>query len=86
MASRWGVSWGDAWGASWEIVAPAPTPAPTPAPAPAGGVGGFRFPIPALLVSRLAKQLIDEDELLMLMAKRIASAGLLTGRSDGKTH
>jgi hypothetical protein len=49
-------------------------------------VGGFRFPIPALLVSRLAKQLIDEDELLMLMAKRIASAGLLTGRSDGKTH
>lgn len=78
MPSTWGVSWGDAWGVSWDINT---TPAPTPAPAPVGGIPyPRRFPVPA----RLARQLLDEDELLMEIARRLARAGLLTGSSNGK--
>jgi hypothetical protein len=47
------------------------------APSPQAPAGARRMPVPPGVSERLRQQLIDEDELMLLMAAQIAAAGLL---------
>lgn len=63
-------------GAGAAVGAPPPPPPPPPMPHPGGGVG-VRVRVPPAMLSDLQRQLIDEDELLVILAAQIAGAGLL---------
>lgn len=55
-----------------------PTVPPTPiTPVPTGGRPWYRFPVPVDLLDRHRARLIEEDEVLLLMAAQIAAGGLL---------
>ncbi|MBP6514029.1 MAG: hypothetical protein KA224_02545 [Steroidobacteraceae bacterium] len=60
-------------GAQIEVAPPPPAPPPTPI----GSRPSFRYPVPADLQALNRARLIDDDELLLLMAAQIAAAGLL---------
>lgn len=54
-----------------------PPPPPAPPPPLVGSRPRFRYPVPADLQALNRARLIDDDELLLLMAAQIAAAGLL---------